>query len=127
MPGKISPSDRALLAFDGSEKAKQALFVAAYVAEQWNVNLNVMTLSEDEQEATAKLDYARAYLELHEIDANYILAKGSMDTFLEFSQERDINLILMGAYSGTAFKEVIIGSLVNILLREFEYPILICR
>ena len=127
VPGKISPSDRALLAFDGSEKAKQALFVAAYVAEQWNVNLNVMTLSEDEQEATAKLDYARAYLELHEIDANYILAKGSMDTFLEFSQERDINLILMGAYSGTAFKEVIIGSLVNILLREFEYPILICR
>jgi nucleotide-binding universal stress UspA family protein len=36
-------------------------------------------------------------------------------------------LILMGGYSGTALKEVIIGSLVNFLLRNFKHPILICR
>ena len=52
---------------------------------------------------------------------------GTMDTFLEVSREREINLILMGGYSGTALKEVIIGSLVNHLLRKFEYPILICQ
>jgi nucleotide-binding universal stress UspA family protein len=50
-----------------------------------------------------------------------------MDTFLDVSRERDINLIVMGGYSGTALKEVVIGSLVNHLLREFEYPLLICR
>ena len=72
-------------------------------------------------------DYARAYLELHEIEAEYIVTDGPMDTVLEISKERDINLILMGGYSGTAFKEVVIGSMVNNLLRKFEYPILICR
>jgi nucleotide-binding universal stress UspA family protein len=53
--------------------------------------------------------------------------KGSMDSFLDVSRERGIDLILMGSYSGTALKEVLIGSLVNHMLRNFEHPILICR
>ena len=127
VPGQISPLDRALLAFDGSEKSKEALFVAAYVAEQWKTGLTVMTLNENDSTSSAAQEYARAYLELHEINADYVVTKGSMDTFLDISGERDVNLILMGAYSGGALKEVIIGSLVNKLLREFDYPILICR
>jgi nucleotide-binding universal stress UspA family protein len=127
VPGETSPLDRALLAFDGSDKSREALFVAAYVAELWNTHLTVMTLNENESASSSAQDYARAYLELHEIEADYILTKGPMDTFLEVSRERNINLILMGGYSGTALKEVIIGSLVNNLLRKFEHPILICR
>ncbi len=127
VPGRTSPLDRALLAFDGSVKSKEALFVAAYVAELWKTDLTVMTLTGNDNIASSAQDYARAYLELHEIEADYIFTKGSMDTFLEISRERDINLILMGGYSGTALKEVMIGSLVNHFLRKFEYPILICR
>jgi len=125
--GRTSPMDRALLAFDGSVKSKEALFVAAYVAELWKTSLTVLTLSGNGNNSSSVQDYARAYLELHEIEADYVLMEGPMDTFLEVSQERDINLILMGGYSGTALKEVIIGSLVNYLLRRFQYPILICR
>lgn len=126
-PVRTSSGDRALLAFDGSEKSKEALFVAAYIAEQWGTNLTVMTLKDDQDVSASVQDYARTYLELHEIEADFISTKGPMDTFLEVSKERDINLILMGGYSGTALKEVIIGSMVNHLLRKFEYPILICR
>jgi nucleotide-binding universal stress UspA family protein len=127
VPGINSPLDRALLAFDGSEKSKEALFVAAYVAEQWKTSLTVMTLVGSGNASSSTQDYARAYLELHEIEADYVMMKGTMDTFLEVSKERNINLILMGGYSGTALKEVIIGSLVNNLLRKFQHPILICR
>ncbi|MEW5831007.1 MAG: universal stress protein, partial [Chloroflexota bacterium] len=67
------------------------------------------------------------YLELHEVEAEYIFTEGSPETLLEAGRERDINLILMGGYGGSALKEVVIGSLVNELLRRFEYPILICR
>jgi nucleotide-binding universal stress UspA family protein len=127
VPCKTSPLDRALLAFDGSEKSKEALFMAAYVAELWKTHLTVMTLTGNGNASSTEQDYARAYLELHEIEADYVLQSGSMDTFLEVSREREINLILMGGYSGTALKEVIIGSLVNYLLRNFKFPILICR
>jgi nucleotide-binding universal stress UspA family protein len=124
---RVSPLDRALLAFDGSPKSKEALFVAAYVAEQWNTSLTVMTLTGNGNVLDSVQDYARAYLELHEIEADYVLMDGSMETFLKVSYERDINLILMGGYSGTALKEMLIGSLVNYLLRKFDFPILICR
>jgi len=127
VPGRVSPMDKALVAFDGSVKSKEALFVAAYIAELWNTSLTVMTLSENNDAQNSVQDYARNYLELHEIEADYILTSGSMDTFLDVSQDRDVNLILMGGYSGTPLKEVVIGSLVNHLLREFTFPILICR
>jgi nucleotide-binding universal stress UspA family protein len=127
VPAQTSPLDRALLAFDGSAKSKEALFVAAYIAELWKTSLTVMTLTGSSNTSSATQDYARAYLELHELEADYIVTDGPMDTVLEISKERNINLILMGGYSGTAFKEVIIGSMVNNLLRKFEYPILICR
>jgi len=119
--------DKALLAFDGSVKSKEALFVAAYVAETWNTNLTVMTLSGSGRDSSSVQDYARAYLELHEVEADFVTVGGSFDAFLNVSREKGINMILMGGYSGNAFKEVVIGSLVNYLLREFEYPILICR
>jgi len=127
VPERISPLDKALLAFDGSDKSREALFVATYIAELWKTHLTVMTLIGRNNAESSIQDYARDYLELHEINADYVLTKGTMDTFLEVSKERDINLILMGGYSGTVLKEVIIGSLVNHLLRTFEYPILICR
>jgi nucleotide-binding universal stress UspA family protein len=124
---KVSPLDKALLAFDGSPKSKEALFIAAYLAESWKTDLTVMTLTESGNAAASAQKYARAYLELHELQPEFLAMDGTMDTFLEVSRERGINFILMGGYSGTALKEVIIGSLVNHLLREFEYPILICR
>jgi nucleotide-binding universal stress UspA family protein len=127
IPGRTSSLDRALLAFDGSVKSREALFVATYLAELWKTSLTVMTLTGNGRDSSSVQEYARAYLELHEIEADYLLTKGSMDRFLEVSRERDINLILVGGYSGTALKEVMIGSLVNYLLRKFEYPILICR
>ena len=127
VPGKVSPMDRALVAFDGSSKSKEALFVAAYLAEKWKTDLTVITLSNDDNISPSVQDHARAYLELHEIEANYLMVKGPMDAILEVNKERDINLILMGGYSGTAWKEVLIGSLVNFLLRRADCPILICR
>lgn len=129
VPEKTSPMDKALLAFDGSVKSREALFVAAYATELWKTSLTVMTLTGTGvgRAAPSVQDYARAYLELHEITADYVEIEGTIDTFLEVSKEREINLILMGGYSGTAFKEVILGSLVNALLRKFEYPLLICR
>jgi nucleotide-binding universal stress UspA family protein len=125
VPDKISPLDRALVAFDGSRKSKEAVFVAAYLAERWNTALTVLTLADDP--STAIQDYARDYLALHEIQADFVLASGGQETFLDVIRERGINLVVMGGYSGSAWQEVIIGSMVNFLLRHVECPLLICR
>ncbi len=127
VPGKASRMDRALVAFDGSPKSKEALFVATYLAESWKTALTVLTISGEQKILSSVQDYAHAYLELHEIQADFMMTTGSLEPFLDVIQEREINLVLMGGYGGSAWQEVIIGSAVNFLLRKAECPILICR
>lgn len=123
--GSASQMERAMLAFDGSQKSREALFVATYLAEKWKTHLTVLTLGADGQSSAQ--DYAREYLELHEIEADFIQRAGSFDMFLQIMQERQIDLSIMGSYGSNAMKEVFFGSAVNYMLRESCCPLLICR
>jgi nucleotide-binding universal stress UspA family protein len=125
VPGKVSKMDKALLAFDGSPKSREALFVATYLAEKWKAALTVLTVAK--KAASSVQDYARSYLELHEIQADFLVENGPHETIMKVIKERQINLVLMGGYSGSAWKEVIVGSMVNLLLRKADCPLLICR
>ena len=82
--------DNALLAFDGSDMSREALFVATYLAEKWRAKLIVLTIGTHAPHSVQ--DYARSYLELHEIKADYIIRSGSRDIFLKIIQECQINL-----------------------------------
>lgn len=125
LPTSATNLDRAVLAFDGSPKAKEALFVAAYLAERWKTSLTVYT--GEGANAGAIQDTARQYLELHEIEAEYVIAKPSAEMLKQISEERSATLVLMGGYSGAILKEVTIGSWVNYMLREQNAPVLVCR
>jgi hypothetical protein len=52
VPNVVSPLDRILLAYDGGPKAKQALYIATYLAGWWHVSLVVVTVSEEDREAS---------------------------------------------------------------------------
>jgi nucleotide-binding universal stress UspA family protein len=125
VPGKASPMDNAMLAFDGSATSKEALFVATYLAEKWQTKLTVLTIADADVQSIQ--DYARTYLELHEIYANYLEYSGSFEIFLKAIVELQINLIVSGSYSGTPLKEFIAGSAVNYLLNKADCAMLICR
>lgn len=125
--GKVSPMDRALVAYDGGLRSREALFVAAYLAERWGTALTVLTLAEGGKLTQSTQDYAHSYLDLHEIQADFMITDGPPELFLKTIEDRNINLVLLGGYSGNVFKEVFLGSVVNMLLREAECPLLICR
>lgn len=126
VPSKARPFRRALLTYDGSPKAKEALFVATYLAEQWQTSLTVMTLT-DNTVTSSILTYARDYLNWHEIEAEFIATPGTVETFLKFASERDLDLILMGGYSVSPLAEVMGGSAVNYMLRDARCPLFICQ
>jgi nucleotide-binding universal stress UspA family protein len=125
VPGQAGPMDRALVAFDGSPKSKEAVFIAAYLAERWKTALTVLTVVPDSDSHIQ--DYVREYFNFHDVNADYILTSGAHETLLEIIKERDLNLVLMGSYSSSPMQEIIIGSAVNFLLREADCPLLICR
>jgi nucleotide-binding universal stress UspA family protein len=126
--GSKSQMDRALLAYDGSPKANEALFVAAYLRSRWSIPLTVVTVKTSFTEETA-LDRAKAYLgEQGDSTVNYVLRQKPIgDSILETAEEYDINLLIMGGFGFRPVLNLMLGSTVDQVLREFNHPILICR
>ncbi len=125
--GEASHLDRALIAFDDSPRAREALFVGTYLAEQWKTALTVFTALEQGRILPAVQDYARRYLEFHELEADFILENGSAQTLGQTLRAGGYNLLLMGSYRCSVLREVFIGDTLDYVLREVPVPIFICR
>jgi nucleotide-binding universal stress UspA family protein len=128
VPGKTSPMQRALLAYDGSPKSEEALFIAAYLAGCWGISLNVITIAEKGVMADEVIEEARDYLNAHGVQAIYVQKEGDTgDLIFETVQEHDCDLIVMGGYGKAPMLEVVLGSTVDEVLRRVNHPVLICR
>ncbi len=68
--GPATALDRALLAYDGSPKAKEALFVAAYLAARWPIPLTVLTVEGADVDAEDMLEEAGEYLHTRGVHAD---------------------------------------------------------
>ncbi|MDQ2692380.1 MAG: universal stress protein, partial [Chloroflexota bacterium] len=127
VPGKTTGLQHALLAFDGSPKAKEALFVATYLAERWQTRLTIFTGPEENASDSSAEDFARDYLEFNEVEAGFISETYSPEILNNTAQAIEADVVIMGGYSGSIIKEMTVGSSVNYMLRESDIPILICR
>ncbi len=121
-------TDRMMLGYDGSPKAKEALYVATYLASRWPKDVTVVTV-ETEHTPAETLQEARAYLERHGIhNARYLLRqKPIAEAILAAAAEYDINFLIIGGYGFRPVMQMVLGSSVDRILREFRHPVLICR
>lgn len=128
IPDRATDFKRALLSFDGSPTAKEALFVAAYLAEMWKTELVVFTALDGSKVKADVQESVRRYLEIHEVEAEYILSeRGAMDDLNQTAEEREIDLVLMGSYGVSMLRQVLSGSALDYMLRKSKVPMLICH
>ena len=128
VPMEASQFKRALLAYDGSDRAKEALFVATYLAEMWKTELIVYTALDGAKLKADAQDHVRRYLDIHEVEAEYIISDhGAMEELKKTVEERNIDLVLMGSHGGSVLQQVFIGSALDYMLRESKVPTFICR
>ncbi len=128
VPSGASQFQRALLAYDGGERSKEALFVATYLAEMWKTELIVFTSMEGTKIKPEVQDYVRRYLDIHEVEADYLITENDrMASLRKTAEDYQADLILMGSYSRSLIQEMFIGSSLDYMLRESEVPIFICR
>ena len=126
--GAQTDYSRPLLAYDGSPKADEALFIATYFASRWQRSLTVVTV-ETEYTTAAAMKRAQKYLTEHGVaDVNYILGNGPIaETVLETAAVNDCNLLLMGGFSFPSLRNLTLGSSAERILLEFPQPMYICR
>jgi nucleotide-binding universal stress UspA family protein len=132
VPGEPSHLSYALLAYDGTPKAREALFVSTYMSGRWTVPLTVLTVVEGGRVGSETAEEARGYLEAHGIEANFIAVESEgaetvADSILGVVEEQGCDIILMGGYGAGPVVEVLLGSQVDRVLRESRWPALICR
>jgi len=127
VPRAWSDLERLLLAYDGSPKADEALFVAAYLAGQWQLPLAVVTVLDDLGEGETAVK-ARSYLESQNVSADYIGTEGRpAEIILRTARSQERSLVIMGGYSHKPVMEIMLGSVVDEVLRTRNGPVLICR
>jgi nucleotide-binding universal stress UspA family protein len=127
-PQVVSPMNQALLAYDGSPKGREALFVATYLAGRWKASLTVVTVLNNGHISNQTIAEAREYLDKHGIQAEYRRETGPVaEAILGVCKELQSNLLIMGGYGYSPLLEIVLGSTVDQVLREAQKPMLICR
>ena len=128
VPGSRSPMNHALLAYDGSPKAKEALYLSTYLASRWNISLTIISVMESSQVTDKTLREALSYAERH--DVKPILVGKSHDVaeaILQTADEQKCDFFVMGGYGHSPVVEAALGSAVDQVLRESDRPVLISR
>lgn len=125
--GRGSSMKHALLAYDGSPKASEALFVAAYLAVRWKMQLTIITV-ETKYTSSESVLMAQEYLQEYEVEAGFVLRQGNIgEAVLETAVLSNCDLIIMGGFGYRPVSHLVLGSTVDLMLRECDQPMLICR
>jgi len=118
---------RILLAYDGSLKSEEAMFIATYLASQWQIELTVVVaLSKGVTKETAVR--VRNLLNERKVKADYVIAdEPATNLIMQTAREQDCGLIVMGGYGHNPLLEIVGGSVVDEILRTRNRPVLVCR
>lgn len=128
VPHSADKLKTALLAYDGSPKAEEALFLSSYITCSWVERLIVMGSFEGEEEQERTLVRAQQYLEKNGVEAEYLRGEGRpAEVLLQVAREQDVDLLVMGGYGSGPLMNVMVSSTVDQILRNFRNPVLVCR
>lgn len=120
--------EHGLLAYDGSRKANEALYLASYLAHAWGTKITVLTSWEKSLKESIVQQKAKSYLIAHEVEADYIQRRGRAGkAVVAAAAEHSCDLVLMGGYGQGPIIEVVMGSTLDLVLREFPGPVWICN
>jgi hypothetical protein len=128
VPQATAQFQRGLLAYDGSPKAEEALFVSTYLAARWNATIFVLYASGNKLKKSMVLKRANGYLRDHGIETRVIASsEDTAPAILHASEKLGCDFVVMGGYGYKPILEIFIGSTVDQVLRESKIPVLICR
>ncbi len=128
VPRPLFPLHRLLLAYDASPKSQEALFVTAYLAARWNVQVSVLTVNPDANAGQRTLAEAQAALQEYGVcaDGTCETAAAAGAAIVVYLETTQADLIVMGGYAHNAMLEAVFGSAVNDVLRN-RRAVLLCR
>ncbi len=129
VPGnKVRPLKHILLAYDGSAKANEALFVLRHLMQCWEAKGSIVTVGGPDVSRSV-LEDAQEYIKasINKEVTPYYEQGTPNDVILRVMGEVQADLLLMGGYGHRPLIKIFLGSTVDRILRSAWFPVLICR
>lgn len=127
VPGPAREIKRAILVYDGSPKAREALYVATYLASRHKISLSIFATREGDQRAMQKtVTVAVRHLRKNGVDAAPFEASGPIaQAICDAASQTESELIITGGYNQHPLFAP--RTSLDQLMRISELPLLICR
>ncbi len=125
---EVTPLLKILVAYDGSQRAQDALTIAANLTQSQNRDLVVLVVNDGHPDMLNIFAQAKDWLDEHNIPAKTLFEEGEpAETILRVAREEAVSLIVIGAYGHSRFLEIFFGSTVDEVVHQAIVPVLICH
>jgi len=102
--------------------------MASYLVQKWKISLSVLSVEDKRNQAKRNLSIVKKQLTYRKIQADYIEGKPPVSrSILVTAEKTSCDFIIIGGYGYNPVKEFLTGSVVDEILREAKFPVLICR
>lgn len=128
VPKSFTLPKRILMAFDGSKTARKGVEMLAKSPLFDGVECHVVIVGAETAENHSQLEWAIATLQAAGHQAEGVIRAGEVEeTLRAYKQEKDIDLLVMGAYGHSRIRHLLVGSTTTAMLRNAQLPVLILR
>jgi nucleotide-binding universal stress UspA family protein len=119
---------RVMIAFDGGIVTRRGVEMVAASPLFRGLPVHLLMSGKERLDAPQELEWARKKLESAGFETPAMLLPGDAETIIAKTvRERDIDLLIMGAYAHTSLRNLFFGSKTTELLRSFRIPTLLLR
>ena len=122
------PLNTMLVAYDGSDRARDALNVGVHLALEKERRLIVLTVDDGRETLVAASFEAAVLAREKGVAAERRLVKGHVaEQIVSMAEAENVDLILMGAYGHSRFLTALLGSTVDDVVHKADVPVMICQ
>ncbi len=125
---QLSHFDRMLLAYDGSPKGKEALYISTYLASKYSKKVSVLVVDKNREQGQSLLEEAKDYLGEQCDQVIFHQHAGLVsEVIVKAASDGGSDCIVMGGYGLSPILEALFGSTVDGVLRRASIPVLVCQ
>lgn len=125
---EFKPIETMLMAYDGSDYAKKAIRIGKQNPIFPNIKRDIVNVNKDANASNRLLNEAKELFSHASIDVETASLNGDgVEALIKYQQEKNLDIIAMGAYSHNRFKSMIFGSFTTEMLLNSKVPLLLFR
>lgn len=128
VPQSFTPPTSFMIAYDGRESADRALQKVLNGGLLHGIDCHLVAIKNNEADLEVKLEHAAAQLTERGLNVTSAFLEGNINAQLvQYQQEHDIGLMVMGAFGHSRLRQLFVGSNTLKMLEKSDIPLIVLR